>query len=162
MTKDQRVYRLLEELGIEYRETQHPPVYTVEEVERYWRDIPGAHCKNLFLRDPKGKKHYLVVMLHNKKVNMANLAEQIGDGRLGFASEKRLEKYLGLETGAVSPFGLINDTDRRVRVVLDSELKGADKVSFHPNVNTVTVTISFGDFERFLAHCGNPVSYLTI
>jgi Ala-tRNA(Pro) deacylase len=101
-------------------------------------------------------------MLHNKKVNMAGLAEQIGDGRLSFASEERLEKYLGLKTGAVSPFGLINDPDSHVRVVLDSELKGADWVSFHPNVNTATVTISFKDFERFLVHCGNPVCYVSI
>jgi len=92
---------VLDQLGIEYSVKQPPPVYTVEEVEQYWRDIPGAHCKNLFLRDQKGKKHYLVVMLHNKKVNMAGLAEQIGDGRLSFASEERLEKYLGLKTGAV-------------------------------------------------------------
>jgi len=162
VTNEEKVYRVLDQLGIKYSVKQHPPVYTVEEVEQYWRDIPGSHCKNLFLRDQKGKKHYLVVMMHNKKVNMASLAEQIGDGRLSFASEERLEKYLGLKTGAVSPFGIINDPNGHVRVVLDSELKGADWVSFHPNVNTATVTISFKDFERFLAHCGNPVSYMSI
>ena len=162
MTNEEKVYRVLDRLGIGYSAKQHPPVYTVEDVEEFWRDIPGAHCKNLFLCDQKGKKHYLVIMRHDKKVNMAHLAEQIGDGRLSFASEKRLETFLGLKAGAVSPFGLINDPDRHVRVVLDSELKGADRVSFHPNVNTATVTISFEDLERFLAQCGNPVSYLTI
>lgn len=162
MTNEQEVYHVLEQLGIDYTVKQHPPVYTVEEVEKFWRDIPGTHCKNLFLRDQKGKKHYLVVMVHSKKVDMANLAGQIGDGRMSFASEERLKKHLGLTAGAVSPFGIINDPTGEVRVILDEELKGADKVSFHPNVNTATVTISFEDFERFLAHYKNPVSYLTI
>jgi Ala-tRNA(Pro) deacylase len=162
MTSEERVYRVLDELGIKFAVKQHPPVYTVGEAERFWNGIPGTHCKNLFLRDQRGKKHYLVVMLHDKKADMAALAERIGDGKLSFASERRLEKYLGLTTGAVSPFGLINDHDGRVRVILDEDLKGSDSVSFHPNVNTATVTISFKDFQRFLDHCKNEVSYLTV
>jgi Ala-tRNA(Pro) deacylase len=162
MTNEEKVYHVLDGLGIKYTVKQHPPVYTVEEVEQFWSDIPGTHCKNLFLRDQKGKKHYLVVMVHSKKVDMTSLAEQIGDGRMSFASERRLDKYLGLTAGAVSPFGLINDPQGQVRVVLDKDLKGADRVSFHPNVNTATVTISYSDFERFLASCKSPVSYLTI
>lgn len=95
MTNEEKVYRVLDQLGIGYSVKQHPPVYTVEEVEQYWSDIPGTHCKNLFLRDQKGKKHYLVVMLHNKRVNMAGLAEQIGDGGSALLPRKGLKNTWG-------------------------------------------------------------------
>jgi Ala-tRNA(Pro) deacylase len=162
MSSEQKVYEVLEQLGIEYRVKEHPPVYTVEEAEEYWKDVPGTHCKNLFLRDQKGKRHYLVILEHSKKADMNRLADQIGDGKLSFASEKRLEKYLGLTTGAVSPFGLINDAGKEVKVILDRDLKGAEQVNFHPNVNTATVTVSFRDFERFLEWCRNDVMYVTL
>ncbi|MDI6706193.1 MAG: prolyl-tRNA synthetase associated domain-containing protein [Bacillota bacterium] len=162
MGNEKRVYEVLEDLGISYSVKEHPPVFTVEEAEEYWRDVPGTHCKNLFLRDQKGKRHYLVVLEHSKKVDMNNLAGQIGDGKLSFGSEGRLEKYLGLATGAVSPFGLINDSSKEVKVVLDEDLKKAELVNFHPNVNTATVTISYRDFEKFLQWCKNDLMYVNI
>lgn len=162
MEKEQKVYEVLDELGISYTSKEHPPVFTVEEAEDVWKDIEGTHCKNLFLRDQKGKRHFLVVLKHLKKADLRSLSEQIGAGKLSFASEKRLNKYLGLETGAVSPFGLINDQQKEVEVVLDKDLKNAELVNFHPNVNTATVTISFKDFNRFLDWCKNDVVYVNI
>lgn len=162
MTNPNKVYDKLKQLGITYRVKEHPPVLTVEEAEGYWRDIPGTHCKNLFLRDQKGKRHYLLVIEHSKRADMRSLAEQIGDGKLSFASDERLEKFLGLSTGAVSPFGLINDTGKQVKVVLDSDLQAAEFVNFHPNVNTATVTISYADFIRFLGWCGNEIIFVHI
>jgi Ala-tRNA(Pro) deacylase len=157
---EERVYEVLGELGISYNRHEHPPVYTVEEAEKHWTQIAGAHCKNLFLRNKKGKRHYLVILEASKTADLKSLNKLLGEDRLSFASEQRLMRYLGLETGAVSAFGLINDKENHVKVVIDEDLKKAEAVNFHPNVNTATAGISFLDFERFLAWCGNTVRYL--
>lgn len=159
---EQRVYEVLEKLGITFSRHEHPPVYTVEEAEQHWGDITGAHCKNLFLRNKKGSRHYLVIIESSKYADLRSLTRKIGEDRLSFASEKRLMKYLGLEAGAVSPFGLINDSRNEVEVILDSDLEKADKVNFHPNVNTATVGIIFSDFEKFLSWCGNRIRRLKL
>ena len=160
---DQRKERVLERLtslGIVFERFEHPPVPTVEEAQTYWAGIDASHCKNLFLRNQKGNRHYLVIIAYTKRADLRAVAAQIGDGKLSFASPERLMTHLGVEPGSVSPAGLVNDRDRHVRVYLDRDLKTATRISFHPNVNTATLTVTFGDFERFLAACGNPVSYL--
>jgi Ala-tRNA(Pro) deacylase len=159
---EQAVYGRLAELGIAYERHEHPPVPTVEAAEQYWAGIDATHCKNLFLRNQKGNRHYLVVLMHAKKADLRAVADQIGDGKLSFGSPERLLKHLGLTPGSVSPFGLINDRDHAVRVVLDRDLQSAERLSFHPNVNTRTLVISGADFYRFLAACGNPVRYVTV
>jgi Ala-tRNA(Pro) deacylase len=108
--KEQKVYRTLDKLDIPYVRHEHPPVYTVEEAEQHWENITGAHCKNLFLRNKKGNRHYLLVLDSSKRADLKTLEKQLGEDRLSFASPERLMRYLGLEVGAVSPFGLINDT----------------------------------------------------
>ena len=152
----------LRELGIEYTRHEHPPVATVEEAEAHWAGIDATHCKNLFLRNQKGNRHYLVALLHAKRADLRAVADQIGDGKLSFASPERLKTHLGLTPGSVSPFGLINDTAQTVRVVLDRDLKTASRVSFHPNINTRTYVIATDDFMRFLAATGHTVQFVTI
>jgi Ala-tRNA(Pro) deacylase len=161
-SEEQPVYTRLTALGITFTRHEHPPVATVEEAEPHWADIDAMHCKNLFLRNQKGNRHYLVILRHSKRADLRAIAEQIGDGKLSFASPERLMAQLGLTPGSVSPFGLIHNRDHAVRVVIDRDLKSADRVSFHPNINTVTLTIARSDFERFLAECGNPVRYVTV
>lgn len=156
---EQRVYEVLEKLGIAFTRHEHPPVYTVEEAEQHWKDITGAHCKNLFLRNKKGSRHYLVILESAKHADLKFLTHKLGEDRLSFASEERLMRYLGLEAGAVSPFGLINDRQKKVEVIIDSDLHKAEKVNFHPNVNTATVGIEFSDFEKFLSWSGNRLRY---
>ncbi|MFO7952650.1 MAG: prolyl-tRNA synthetase associated domain-containing protein [Bacillota bacterium] len=157
---EQKVYEALDHLGVEYTRYEHPPVYTVEEAKQYWKDIEGAHSKNLFLRNNKGNRHFLVVLEESKSADLKGLSAKLAAGKLSFASERRLKEHLGLETGAVSPFGLLNDQKNAVSIVIDKELKNADKVNFHPNVNTATVSISYQDFEKFLQYCGNEVIYI--
>ncbi|MGE5244961.1 MAG: prolyl-tRNA synthetase associated domain-containing protein [Betaproteobacteria bacterium] len=159
---EQPVVAKLAELGVPFERFEHPPVFTVEEASEHWRGIEAAHCKNLFLRNQKGTRHYLVIVMHSKKADLRALADQIGDGKLSFGSPERLMTHLGLTPGSVSPFGLINNHDHAVRVVIDRDLRQAARVSFHPNINTATFVISFADFERFLAACGNPVQYVTV
>ena len=156
---ESEVLRVLQELGIPFARHEHPPVYTVAEAERYWEGIEGAHCKNLFLRNQKGNRHFLVVLEHKRRLDMRRLGEVLQEGKLSFASEERLAKYLGLTSGAVSAFGLINDRGREVQVILDEGLKESGRINFHPNVNTATLTIAFEDFLKFLAWSGHPARY---
>jgi len=152
----------LVELGIAFERHEHPPVSTVAEAERHWVGIDATHCKNLFLRNQKGNRHYLIVLVHSKRADLRGLADQIGDGKLSFASPKRLLTHLGLTPGSVSPFGLINDRDHTVRVVLDRGLKSAARVTFNPNINTASYVVSVSDFARFLDACGNTVQWAAI
>lgn len=157
---EHEVLAYLEAMGIAYVRHEHPPVATVAEAEKHWTALRGAHCKNLFLRNNKGNHHYLVVAEASRRVDLKALTRTLGEDRLSFGSAERLKRCLGLEAGSVSPFGLINDTGKEVRVVVDAGLRTADKVNFHPNVNTATLEISFGDFEKFLARCGNRLDYV--
>jgi Ala-tRNA(Pro) deacylase len=158
----ERVCQRLAELGIAFERYEHPAVATVEDAERHWVGIDATHCKNLFLRNPKGDRHYLVVLPYRKRADLRAVAAQIGDGRLSFASPERLMAHLGLTPGSVSPFGLINDRDHSVRVVLDRDLRTAARLSFHPNINTATLVVAAGDFARFLAVCGNRVDDIVV
>ena len=152
----------LDELGIPFERYEHPPVATAEEAGRHWADIIATHCKNLFLRNQKGTRHYLVILEHTKRADLRAVADQIGDGKLSFASPERLMTHLGLTPGSVSPFGLIHDRDRHVRVVIDRDLKSAKRISFHPNINTVTLTMAYADFQKFLDVCGTVVQYVAV
>jgi Ala-tRNA(Pro) deacylase len=154
------VCETLDALGIPFERHEHPAVFTVEQALEHWAGIDALHCKNLFLRNKKGDRHFLVVAAHSTPIDIAAIAARIGEGRLSFASAERLAAHLGLTPGAVSPFGLINDRSGSVRVLIDSTLRAAARVGFHPNVNTATVVLSFADFQRFLASRGNPVSYI--
>jgi Ala-tRNA(Pro) deacylase len=154
-----RVYEVLEKLGIAFTRYEHPPVFTVEQAERHWTGIKGAHCKNLFLRNKKGNRHYLVILDSSKQADLRKLNETLGEDRLSFGSPERLWRFLGLEPGSVSPFGLINDAGKDIVVIVDQDLKEAVQVNFHPNVNTATVGINAADFVKFLAWTGNRVRY---
>ena len=155
-----QVAAYLSSLGIACERHEHPPIATAEEGARYWVGIDATHCKNLFLRNQKGDRHYLVILEASKRANLRTVADQIGDGKLSFASPDRLMQYLGVTPGSVSPFGLIRDTERHVRVCLDRDLKAAARISFHPNINTATLVLAFADFERFLAATGHHVEYI--
>jgi len=156
------VVERLRELGIAFERHEHPPVATVEQAAQHWAGIEAAHCKNLFLRNQKGDRHYLLILEHSKKADLRAVANQIGDGKLSFGSPERLMSHLGLTPGSVSPFGLIHDRARGVRVVIDRDLRGAERLSFHPNINTATLVVSGVDFSRFLAVCGNPVRHIVV
>lgn len=159
---EQDVYDCLSSLLISYTRHQHPPVYTVEEAEEHWKKVEGAHCKNIFVRNKKGNRHFLIIAEAHKKIDLNSLAKRVGQSRFSFASPERLMRVLGLEAGSVSPFGLLNDREKEVTVLIDRDLKKEGKVNFHPNINTATLTIAFGDFVRFLEHCGNAMSFIDL
>ena len=160
----EEVLEKLKELQIEYDIVEHIPVYTIEEMENLGPEyFKGAHiCKNLFLRDAKGKRHFLVIIGQDKKADIKSIEAQIGCTRLSFASPERLDKYLKLQKGSVTPFGLINDVEKQVEVVIDRDLMNKNKLGFHPNINTATVLISFKDLEKFLKEQKNKVTYIKV
>jgi len=159
---EKKVLEALDGLGIAYVRHEHPPVATVEEAEKHWGGLKGTHCKNLFLRNYKGNRHYLVIAPVTRGVDLRRLNAALGEDRLSFASPERLRRWLGLEPGSVSPFGLLNDETREVRVVCDEALRGSRALGFHPNVNTATLEISLDDFEKFLASRGNFVRWIEL
>jgi Ala-tRNA(Pro) deacylase len=156
------IYAALSALGIQYELFEHPPVFTAEEAALHWAAIPGAPAKNLFLRNKKGDRHYLVILGIEKQADLRQLVKVIGDDRLSFGSPERLQRYLGVTPGSVSPFGLIHDATHSVRVIVDSDLKNAERLIFHPNDNTASLTISGADFARFLERQGNPVRWVRL
>ncbi|MDT8342685.1 MAG: prolyl-tRNA synthetase associated domain-containing protein [Longimicrobiales bacterium] len=148
--------RQLEALGIPHTTRTHPPVRTVEEAREKRGPIPGAHSKNLFVRDKKGAM-WIVSCLESRNVDLKALAPRIGARqRLSFGSERRLMTYLGIRPGAVSPLAVVNDVTGAVRVVLDRALLDDPPVNFHPLDNRMTTSLAPADLMRFLEAAAHP------
>ncbi len=164
MTQQEKVYSALDALGIEYKVIHHEAVCTIEDMDAMGIFTDGEVCKNLFLRNANGKTHYVVSMLKDKHPDIQkDIRNQLGCSRLSFGSDERLLKYMGLEPGAVSPFGIINDEDAEVNVVLDSELKSIDGyIGFHPNDNTAFLWLKFSDLIKFIKSRGNDIYYINV
>ncbi|HCT29517.1 MAG TPA: prolyl-tRNA editing protein [Bacteroidales bacterium] len=159
---DSLVYKTLSELNIQFEYYEHPPAPTVEEASKYWAGIDSTHCKNIFLRNHKGDKHYLVILEYRQAVNIHQLEKLLKQGKLTFASPQRMMKYLGLEPGSVSPFGLLHDTTNHVHLFLDENLQKAERLSFHPNLNTASLIIGYKDFIHFLQWKGNGYEFINL
>jgi Ala-tRNA(Pro) deacylase len=156
------ICQFLTDHDIEYERREHLPVFTCEEAERLIPPMAGAKTKNLFLRDRKGKRHFLVVVGYEKAVHLKALTSLLGVSKLGFASPERLQRYLGVEPGAVSLLGLVNDLDREVEVIVDEDLWAAESFRCHPLVNTSSLVISKEGLQRFLEITGHQVRVLDV
>lgn len=148
------LFRTLDELGIETETVRHPPVFTVEESKALRGDLAGAHTKNLFLKDKKGRL-WLVVALEDRAVDLKDLRRRIGAATLSFGRADLLVEVLGIEPGSVTPFAVINDTDGRVQVVLDAGLLDHGRLNFHPLINAATTAISVDGLMTFLRATGH-------
>jgi Ala-tRNA(Pro) deacylase len=148
--------------GISYVRHDHPPVYTCEEELRYVPESGAARTKNLFMRDKRGRRHLLLVTLCSKSVSIADFAETAGADRLSFASPERLMKYLGVEPGAVTLLGLVNDAAHAVEVYVDADVWRAASIHAHPLRNDATFVLSHADVERFLATTGHQARIVTV
>ncbi|WP_099469371.1 prolyl-tRNA synthetase associated domain-containing protein [Konateibacter massiliensis] len=155
MSKKEKVYAYLDELHISYKVSEHPPIFTIEELEEF--DIPHKDkiAKNLFLRNDNGKKHYLITLRQDKQVDLKDLKDRIGSSRLSFASEERLMRQLGLSKGSVTPLGVINNEDNSVEVWFDKDLIDEPVIGVHPNENDATVWLSYAELKRVVEHRGN-------
>jgi Ala-tRNA(Pro) deacylase len=162
MRGQQELYDLLQMLAIPYEYHEHPPLATIEEAAIHWKDLDSGKCKNIFFRNHKGDRHYLVILEHLRQLNIRDLEKRLRQGKLTFASDQRLKKYLGVEPGSVSPFGLINDMEKHVHLFIDEKLNEYDKLAFHPNVNTATIVVPKPGFLKFLSHTGNTFEFIKL
>jgi Ala-tRNA(Pro) deacylase len=162
MRGQKELYVHFEKLAIQFEYHEHPPLATIEDARIHWKDFNSGKCKNIFFRNHKGDKHYLVILEHLSQLNIHDLEKRLGQGKLSFASDVRLKKYLGVEPGSVSPFGLINDTEKHVYVFIDEKLQESEHLTFHPNINTASLVISTADFSKFLAFTGNTFEFIRL
>jgi Ala-tRNA(Pro) deacylase len=151
---EEQLFSFLDNLGIPHETTRHPPFFTVEEGREWHNKIPGLHCKNLFLKDKKGI-FWLVVMAADKRADLAGIAMRIGAGKMSFASEALLLEVLGLTPGSVTPFALMNDTQKRVRIVLDKDLVENKLINVHPMHNAASTTLRSADLIKFIQNIGH-------
>jgi len=156
------LYNLLEQLSIQYEYHEHPPLATIEDAKIHWEKYKACRCKNIFFRNHKGDRHYLVILEHLRQLNIRDLEQRLKQGKLTFASDQRLKKYLGLEPGSVSPFGLINDKEKHVHLFIDATLKNCERLTFHPNISTASLIISKNDFLKYLSFTGNTFEFISL
>ncbi|MGD9845833.1 MAG: prolyl-tRNA synthetase associated domain-containing protein [Variibacter sp.] len=149
------LFAFLDRLTIPHSTITHPPVFTVEEAKALRGKIEGGHTKNLFLKDKKGTV-FLVVALEHAKIDLKTLHGKLDAGRFSFGSADLLRELWGVEPGSVTPFGAINDTARRVTVVLDAAMMEHTTLNYHPLINTMTTAIGREDLVRFLEATGHP------
>jgi Ala-tRNA(Pro) deacylase len=162
MRGQKELYELLEKLAIQFEYYEHPSLFTIDDAKIHWKDYNSGRCKNIFFRNHKGDRHYLVILEHLRQLNIRDLEKRLGQGKLSFASDVRLKKYLGVEPGSVSPFGLINDTEKHVHLFIDEKLKDCERLTFHPNVNTASLVISRVDFLKFMAYTGSTFEFIKL
>jgi Ala-tRNA(Pro) deacylase len=162
MRVQQDLYHILEKLNISYDYFEHPPVDTVEQLDVYAKNWNTTRCKNLFFRNHKGNRHYLVILRHDRNLKIKELEGLLKQGKITFASDWRLKKYLGQKRGGVSPFGLINDLENHVFVFIDKTLLEAEHLTFHPNTNDASLKIRPDDLIRFLDWSGNGYSFIQL
>ena len=156
------LYQFLADHQIEYERHDHPPVYTVADVQRLVPALPAVKTKNLFLRDKKGRRHFLVAVPAQKRVNIKALGAAIGSGHLSFGSPDRLKNYLGVDPGSVTVLATINDPDGAVELYFDKDLWEEKRFQFHPLVSTSTLLISREDLRRFFELTGHEVRLLDV
>jgi Ala-tRNA(Pro) deacylase len=162
MLGQKELYEILDALDIRFEYHEHPPLATIEEAIIHWKDYNSDRCKNIFFRNHKGNRHYLVILEHLRKLDIHDLEKRLKQGKLTFASDQRLKKYLGVEPGSVSPFGLINDTEHHVHLFIDKKLEDSQHLAFHPNVNTASLVVTKSDFLKFLKFAGNSFEFISL
>lgn len=161
MTKEELLTRLTS-LEISHQCIEHKAVFTCAESEEIDVAIPGAHTKQLLMRDKKKRNYVLAIVMHDKTVDTKKLGEQLGVGRLSFASPSDLMELLHVEPGSVTPFGLVFDTGHRTRIIMDDDAWNIGQFRFHPLVNTATVVIDRAGFDTFMAYTGHSYERMTI
>ena len=148
--------------GVGYQRRDHCAVFTCDEADRHVQGLPGARTKNLFLRDRKGRRHFLLVIRPDQTIDLAALGERLGARGIGFASERRLERHLGVAAGAVSMLALLNDRSNAVEPIVDARLWASESFQCHPMVNTVTLVIRRDDLQALLERRGHRVRAMTL
>lgn len=154
---EQEAYALLERYGIAFERVDHEAITSVRDTTV---KLAGQQVKNLFLRNKKGSRYYLIILHDEKQADIAAIAERLGEKRLSFASNERVEELLRVLPETVTPFSLLYDTEQEVQVVVDTAVDTSLTVGFHPFVNSTTLNIAFADFERLMNALEHPIRFV--
>lgn len=158
--KKEKVYVYLDNLGIKYDVVYNQPIFTSNRDVEEFKGVDVLDIKNLFFKGYKGKNHYLVILPYDKQLDIKNLSKLIKEKSLSFGSEERLFKYLGLDSGAVSIFGLLNDIENEVILIIDEDILKTNNIGFHPNISTETLIFMKADLEKILGSLKNKIRYI--
>ena len=161
-SNSQQLKQKLDELNIIYESYTHPALYTCKDADHYAIERPGTRLKNLFLRDNYGRRHFLLITSFNQTVDLKKLTKFLKVSRLGFASQERLKKYLGVNPGCVSLLTLINDPEHQVELLIDSRIWHSEQFHCHPLINTETLVIEKRAIEMFLEFTGHQPTLIII
>ena len=156
------VYQLLNKLHIQYEKIEHPPLFTCEDNEKYNIKFNAIVCKNLFIRNSNKSQYYLVVLPLEKRVDLKLLQMLLGEKRLSFGNENVLEEKLGIKSGAVSIFNIINLKDKDIMFILDEDILKCEKVGFHPNINTETVIFNPKELNKIFEYYNVNYKFIAI
>ncbi len=158
----EKVYETLKKMDIAYEVVDHPPAVTTELADKYIEGKEGVRSKTMFLSDKKKREFFLFILDDSKKLDIKALGEKIGVKGLRFGSEESLKEKMNLEFGVVSPFGLLNNEERDIKIYIDEELKKEKIITFHPNENDATVFISVTDMLKFFQKISYPYEFITM
>ena len=158
----QQVAKKLQELGITYDVVEHPPAFTTEQADSYIEGLEGVRTKSMFLTNKKKTQYYLLIMDDQKRLDMEDFKDQVGANRIRMASTESLAEKMQLPAGTVSPFGLLNNGEKDIRVYFDKDIVSEEIMTFHPNTNEKTIFIKTQDLLRFLEAVGFHYEILTL
>lgn len=161
MKEEELILSTLDNLNVAYEVISHPPAFTVAQLKSFC-ELDASVCKNLFLYDKRADKHYLVVMLEDKKAHSNTIRKQVNAASLVFGTEEKLFELLGVTPGSVSPLGLIHDKTKELTLLIDEDIPKHKRLGFHPNINTSTVIINYNDFEKFVNWRGNEYQFICV
>lgn len=159
---EEKVYKILEELGIEYEKVTHPALFTVEDDKKYGIKFNGISCKNLFVRNEKKTKYYLIILPTTKRANLKDIQKKLNETRFSFGNEEALFEKLRIRSGSVSLLNIIEVERTDVKFVIDKSILSAEKVGFHPNKNTATVLFDSKYIEKILNNYNVEYEFLDI
>ena len=154
LANPQEAYDLLEKLNISFEKLEHVPITSVENLDF---KLPGQQVKNLFLKDKKSRRFYLVLLHDEKQANLSLLAESLGEKKLSFARDEQVRDLLRVQPGTITPLSLIFDSDHKIQMVVDSQVDQTLTIGVHPFINDTTLNIKFIDFKRFLEYTGHEL-----
>lgn len=158
----ENVIKKLNEMNIEYELVEHAPALTTEQADEFIEGIEGVRTKTMFLTNKKKKNFYMVIMDDSKMMDMDRFKDMVDEKKIKMASEESLYEKMMLPPGVVSPFGLLNNEDKDIRVYIDKEIVGEDRMSFHPNTNEKTIFVKTEDLFKFLENINYEVSVIEL
>ncbi len=159
LSKEVRVYDLLDKLGIEYKRVDHPAADTMEACLEIEKVLGVEICKNLFLRNRQKTEFYLLMMPGSKPFKTKDITKQLGCARLSFAEAEFMEEFLDITPGSVSVLGLMNDNENRVRLIIDKDIMSGEYIGCHPCINTSSLAIKTEDIlNKFLPAVGHTAT----